>query len=92
MKINWIAEEKTHLEFELQGEDHTFCNAIRRELWEGDDLNLAAYRIAHPLVSEPKLVVDTQKSDAKKALLAAIDSLRKKNKTLKESFQKALKQ
>lgn len=91
MKINWIAEEKTHLEFELQGEDHTFCNAIRRALWDYDDLNLAAYRIAHPLVSEPHLVVDTQKSDAKKALQFAIDSLRKKNKALKDAFQKSFK-
>ena len=91
MKIRWVTEEKNKIEFELLGEDHTFCNVIRRELWEQDDLTLAAYRISHPLISDPLIVVETQKADAVKVLQSSIESLRKKNKALKESFSKAIK-
>ncbi|HLC62756.1 MAG TPA: DNA-directed RNA polymerase subunit L [Candidatus Nanoarchaeia archaeon] len=91
MKLRWVTEEKNKIEFELLGEDHTFCNVIRRELWEQDDLNLAAYRISHPLISDPLIIVETHKTDAVKVLQSSIESLRKKNKALKESFSKSLK-
>lgn len=91
MKISWITQEKTKLEFELIGEDHTFCNAIRRELWQHNDLNLAAYKIAHPLASEPTIVIATNKQDALKVLNSSIESLKKKSKAIKDAFSKAVK-
>ncbi|HLC57404.1 MAG TPA: DNA-directed RNA polymerase subunit L [Candidatus Nanoarchaeia archaeon] len=91
MKINWLSNEKNKAEFELIGEDHTFCNAIRKELWEQPDLNLAAYKIPHPLISDPVILVETSKSSPEKLLLSSIESLRKKNKALKEAFSKAVK-
>jgi len=91
MEINMITDEKTKLEFELVNEDHTFCNVIRKELWNNEDVNSAAYRIHHPLVSQPVILIETQKSDAKKALITSIESLRKKVAELKTTFSKTLK-
>ena len=91
MKVSWITQEKNKLEFELIGEDHTFCNSLRKELWDYHDLNIAAYKIQHPLISNPVILVETTKSDPKKALQFSIDSLRKKTKAIKDIFSKAVK-
>jgi len=89
MEINWLTDEKNKIEFEIKGENHTLCNAVRQELWNVEDTNIAAYKIEHPLVSNPVMIVETSKTDAKKALHTSIENLRKKVKELREAFSKS---
>jgi len=53
MEIKVIAEDETMLELEVAGEDHTFCNLLREALSRDPRVEVASYRIEHPLVSEP---------------------------------------
>lgn len=89
MEINIVSEEKNKIEFEVIGEDHTLCNALRKKLWEDRDLEVAAYRIEHPQISDPKMIVEMKKGSPKKALSNAVDGLKEDIKSLKTSFKNA---
>jgi DNA-directed RNA polymerase subunit L len=73
--------------FELRGTDHTFCNALKQELWNDETVKVAAYNIAHPLVGVPKFIVESS-GDVKEALLGASSRLQKRNKEFVAAFQK----
>ena len=86
MEIKILKEEKNKIEFEVVGEDHTLCNSIRDELWNQDDVEISAYNIKHPLISNPVMLVEVSKGDPRKALLSAVAGLRKKVKEIKDNF------
>jgi DNA-directed RNA polymerase subunit L len=86
MEIKILKEDKNKIEFEVVGEDHTLCNAIRDELWNNEDVEISAYNIKHPLISNPIMLVETSKGDPKKALQNAVSGLRKKIKEIKNNF------
>ncbi len=86
MELKVLKEEKNKIEFEIIGEDHTLCNAIRDELWNEQDVEISAYNIKHPLISNPIMLVETSKGDPKKALQNSILSLKEKIKEIKSNF------
>jgi len=89
MEVKILKSDKNSISVELIGEDHTFANALRKELWNNSDVKLAGYNIEHPLISNPVLVVDGDgKQDPKKMLLKAAEELRKKNLALIEKLKK----
>ncbi len=80
MEIEILPSEKGSLKVKLVGEDHTFANALRKQLWNNSNVKLAGYNIEHPLVSDPILVLDVdEKQDPKKILLKAAEELKKEN-------------
>jgi DNA-directed RNA polymerase subunit L len=87
MEIVLIESKKHRLVFELKGVDHTFCNALKQELWNDEDVKVAAYNIDHPLVGVPKFIIETG-GDAKEALLGASSRLQKRNKEFLAAFEK----
>lgn len=60
MVVNVLSETKNELEIELVGEDHTFCNTLRKVLTENKDVLSATYRIEHPLLTPPRLMIKTK--------------------------------
>ncbi len=90
MEIKVLKQEKNKLEFEVIGEDHTLCNAVRKELWDFDETDISAYRIEHSLISEPIMLVETSKGDPVNAVLKANESLKKKIKEFKEEFNRKI--
>ncbi len=91
MKINVLEKEKNKIRIEIIGETHTFCNVLRKELWNDDDVKVAGYNIEHPLVSNPVLTLETDKKDPKKVLESAIKRLRDKNDKIKEAVKSVSK-
>ncbi len=55
-----LKESKNELEFELVGEDHAFCNALRRALNDNEDVLVATYKVTHPLLSSPRMLIKTK--------------------------------
>jgi len=88
MEISVIENTKNRLRLEVKGEGHSFCNIIKSELWNQKNVEIAGYHIEHNLVSEPVIVVQSEKGDTKKIVLDAVEGLRKKNKSLREAFKK----
>jgi DNA-directed RNA polymerase subunit L len=92
MEINVIEDKKSKLVFELKGEDHTLCNALREELWNDKAVTVSAYTIEHPLIGIPKFMIETDgKKEPKKALADAVNRLKRKNSSLAEAAKKAIK-
>jgi DNA-directed RNA polymerase subunit L len=87
MELNVLESKKHRIVFELRGADHTFCNALKQELWNDESIKVAAYNINHPLVGVPKFIVEST-TDAKAALLEASARLQKRNKDFLAAFQK----
>ena len=90
MEIKVLKEDKNRIELEIVGEDHTLCNSIRDELWNQDSVEISAYNIKHPLISNPVMLVEVSKGDPKTALNSAVSSLKKQIKELKDIFSKKL--
>ncbi len=88
MEIKIIEEKKNKIIFEIKGEGHTLCNALRKELWQDDKVKIAAYDIAHPQVGEPRFILETSGEDPKKALQAAVKRLQKIMDKVKDEAKK----
>ena len=91
MELKIIEEKKNKLIFELKGETHTFCNALKQELWNDKHVKAASYNITHPLIGIPKFIVETDGADPKKALKEASKKLSDVTDKFKDAFAKAIK-
>ncbi|MFQ5887402.1 MAG: RpoL/Rpb11 RNA polymerase subunit family protein [Candidatus Hydrothermarchaeales archaeon] len=60
MEVRVLKEDKKGIEFELIGEGHTFCNALREALNRQKGVEYATYKIEHPLLSNPRIYVRTK--------------------------------
>lgn len=87
MELTILEESKTKITFELKGETHTFCNALKEELQNVKGVTVATYRISHPLIGVPQFLVETKGIEPRKALKTALEALKKKT----EEFQKEIK-
>lgn len=89
MEIKILEEKKNRIVFELPGQSHTMPNALRKELWNDDHVKTAAYAIEHPLVGQPRFILETDGADPKKTLKAAAKKVIKQLEKLKEEAKKA---
>lgn len=80
MEFKVIEEIKNKLIFELKGETHTFCNALKQELQQIKGVTLVAYKIDHPLIGVPRFQLETKGIEPKKAIKEALAALKKKAK------------
>ncbi len=92
MELNILEDKKNRMVFELKGETHTFCNILRKELWNDKHVKSAAYNIEHPLIGIPKIIVETDGNESpKKALKEAVKRMQKVNDKFKKQFMKEVK-
>ncbi len=87
MELNVLENKKNRIVVEIHGVDHTFCNALKQELWNDKNVTVSTYNISHPLVGVPKFIVES-KSEAKTSLLDAVKRIQKKNKDFTASISK----
>lgn len=92
MEINVLEETKKRILVEVKGENSAFCNAIKKELTNDSHVKIASFKVEHPLVSSPKIIVETDgKEEPRKALEKAVEKLQKQAKDMKSSFVKEVK-
>jgi DNA-directed RNA polymerase subunit L len=85
MEINVLEEKKNRLVVSIEGESHTICNALVKELWNDKHVKNAGYKIDHPLVGKPNLMVETDGADPRKAISSAVKRLTKAAADFKKS-------
>lgn len=78
MEFKVLEESKNRLVFQLIGESHTLCNALKEELKKVSGVELATYKIDHPLIGVPEFLLETKGIEPRKALKEALKSLKKK--------------
>ncbi|MBS3108456.1 DNA-directed RNA polymerase subunit L [Candidatus Woesearchaeota archaeon] len=85
MELEILEKDKNKIRFKISGEDDTFCNLLRKELWEDKDTEIAGYNMGHSLKNEVVFVFHSKK-DVLKALNIAIENIKKKNKEFLNAF------
>ena len=90
MELNVLEQKKNKLIFEIKGQGHSLCNALKDELWNDSDVKVAGYNIEHPQVGIPRFMIETKGKEAKQALLDGIKRLQKQNDSFLKSFKKAI--
>ena len=88
MEIEVLQKTNKRLVFNLKGTTHTLCNTLKEELWKDKGVTAAAYSISHPLIGQPKFIIETESIAPEKALSDAIDRLQKQNKDFSTKFLK----
>lgn len=89
MNLKVLENKKKKLVISLEGESHTLCNALKDELWNDSDVDLAVYKIAHPLTSHPEMLIETKSGEPKQALSEAVKRLNKANSQASKKFESA---
>ncbi len=87
MKIEILEDEKETLKMEIH-DNQTLVNLINENLWQRK-VDMAAYRIDHPYLSMPVLIVKAK--NPKKALLDATGQVIEDVKELRKKLQNELK-
>lgn len=91
MKLKVLSETDNEIRVEVQGEGHTFCNALQDVLLSDKDVEFAGYSIDHPLISEPVIFVRTLKSSNPRAvLIKAAEKLKSQTDEIRQAFESAL--
>jgi DNA-directed RNA polymerase subunit L len=91
MEIKVLEDKKNKLVLAIEGDTHTVCNALVKELWNDKHVKVAGYRIDHPLISIPNLCVETDGADTRKTISAAVKRLAKAAAEFKKAA-KAIKE
>ena len=92
MELKVIDQKKNRLVLEVSGEDHTFCNVLKKELWNDEHVKAASYNIKHPMVSHPHIIVETDGSETPQAaLISAAKKVGKNAEKLKDEFTKEIR-
>ncbi|MGQ9566304.1 MAG: RpoL/Rpb11 RNA polymerase subunit family protein [Candidatus Bathyarchaeales archaeon] len=92
MKLKVLKKTGNEIKIEIEGEGHSFCNALQKVLLEEEVIDVAGYNLPHPLTANPVVFVRTLKGRPETALRNAAEKLQKKNKQFNEAFEKALKE
>ena len=88
MKITILEQKKNKLHFEVES-DHTFCNVLKKELWNDKDLHISGYYTEHIQVGHPRFIVETSDKDPMDSLRDAVKRLKKINASFLDSFSDA---
>jgi len=71
MEIKVIEDGKNRLVFEIPGEDTTLCNVVKAELNQDKHVKAASFKVEHPLIGVPKMMVETDGEETPRAAIAA---------------------
>lgn len=92
MELKVVEQKKNSLVLEIVGEDHTFCNVLKKELGNDEHVKISSYSIKHPLVSQPRIVVETDGSvTPSDALMSAAKRVGKTAEKFRDEFTKEIK-
>ena len=86
MEVKVIKKEKNVLELEFDGADQSLAQVLAQKLNEDKDVEFAAYKLEHPLIAQPRLVVRTKKGDPSKLLLSKLKELKDEVADFKKQF------
>ena len=91
MEVNILVQEKNVLEIELKGGDRSLVQILAEKLNQDKDVEFAAFKVAHPLVASPRLIVRTKKGDATKLLLKELEVVKKEVVDFRKQFTEIVK-
>lgn len=92
MKVTILRKTKNELEIEVEDAGHTLCNLLQKELLQNEDVEIAGYKVPHPLTPKAIIFIRTNgKIKPEKVLNETVKKIQKKNKDFRKILEKALK-
>ena len=91
MKVNVIENDEKMIKFEIEGEDHTFLNALRKQLWANPNVLDATYIMKNSFVGNPIFKLKMRKGSPQDALKTASKQLLNDTKELRKHFERNMK-
>jgi DNA-directed RNA polymerase subunit L len=91
MEIEILKSEKNYIEIAVKGDEYGIASAVKDLLLEDKDIEFAAYRIDHPLVGKPTLMVRTKEGNPLNAVKYALKKLKKNASDFKDAIKEAKK-
>lgn len=88
MKVEILENEKDKMKVEIH-ENTTLVSLINENLWQQKGMDVAAFKVDHPYLSKPVLMIKSR--NPKKALLDAAEQIIEDAKDLRKKFQAELK-
>lgn len=91
MKVNVLENGKAKMVVEIHNETATFCHVLKEELWNDEATVNAAFKIDHPLVGIPTLLLETNgKKAPEEVMQEAVKRLKKQVSDFRKEVEKAL--
>lgn len=91
MEVKILKNEKDTLELELIGADQSLAQLLAMKLNDEKSVDFASYKLEHPLLAHPKLILKVSKGDPVKLLLSSIGDLIKDTEDFKKQFSDIVK-
>lgn len=92
MELELVEKGDDSILVKIIGEDHTFCNMLRAELMDDENVASAVYTIEHPLTEPPKFYLKVKKDKSPERVLAdAAGRVVEQLEDLRKQLQKELK-
>ena len=91
MEIEIIKNEKDYLELVLKGEEYGIANTLKELLLEDEKVEFAAYRMDHPVIASPVLMIRTSEGTPLAALKSAVKKLKKQATEFRDALKEAKK-
>jgi DNA-directed RNA polymerase subunit L len=91
MKVNITNLEKKLLEFEVSDCDVSILNYLVHRLNQNKQVEFAAYKMGHPLIGLPKMIVRTKNDDALDVVLEELKTIGDELSTFRKEFENAVK-
>ncbi|MFA6489382.1 MAG: DNA-directed RNA polymerase subunit L [Candidatus Micrarchaeia archaeon] len=91
MEIEVVKNEKDYLEVTLKGEEYGMANMLKELLLEDENVEFAAYRLDHPIVASPVLMIRTSSGTPLNALKSAVKRLKKMATEFRDAIKDAKK-
>lgn len=88
MKIKVLEQKKNKLHLEVEA-GHTFCNVLKKELWNDKDVHVSGYYTEHIQVGNPRFIIETTDKNPVDALRDAVKRLKKQNVNFLDAFSEA---
>lgn len=89
MEVKILNYEKTMLEFEMTGADTTIPELIANKLSDNSSVEFVSYKVSHPVIGHPRIIVKTKSKDALELTLEAIDEIKAEVSEFRKAFKKS---
>lgn len=92
MKIILLKKTVNELKFKIEGEGHSFCNALRKVLLDDKAVKFVGYNVSHPLTAHPIIYLRTTgRRKPERVLINAAKGLGNTTEEFRDGFLKAMK-
>lgn len=88
MELKIISAEEKEVEFEIVGGEYTIAELLTSRLNDKKEVEFASYRIAHPLVANPRIYVRVSSGKALSLISETLDELKDEVAAFREALGK----